>query len=301
MEALYQMGHDADLTLRQGVARYWGSVNNGFNNYLYVLHNLHRIAEIAKEDYERRQKKLRPTDKDKAFTPILYTNEVMQTIVSSNALLQRMQQHKLDQRVNLDECGVVYREFAKTDEYCAYYQLEKHTIEDHRAILLALLKFTINHQLFADNLEYNFLHWFDDKSLVVGAAKKTIKALPEEPDFLTDYEPDHEATKDFGEGLLIFAYENDKRLMDLILPTLKNWDAERLAALDLIIIKLALSEFLEFDSIPPKVTLNEYVDIAKAYSTDNSKDFVNGILDRLMKDLEESGGLNKSGRGLIDE
>lgn len=95
--------------------------------------------------------------------------------------------------------------------------------------------------------------------------------------------------------------EQEETLEQLIEPTLKNWDMERLAVLDVIIIKMALVEFLYFPTIPTKVTLDEYVDISKEYSTPKSKDFVNGILDKLMKTLAEEGKIKKEGRGLLEE
>jgi len=81
----------------------------------------------------------------------------------------------------------------------------------------------------------------------------------------------------------------------IIEPALKNWDADRVAIIDMILLKMALSELLSFPSIPTKVTLNEFVDISKLYSTDKSKDFINGILDRLMKQLEKDGKIKKEG------
>jgi len=85
-----------------------------------------------------------------------------------------------------------------------------------------------------------------------------------------------------------------------IQPTLTNWDHERLALIDMILLKMATCEMLEFPTIPAKVTLNEYVEVAKSYSTDKSKEFVNGVLDKLMKQFQESGKLNKEGRGLVE-
>ena len=81
---------------------------------------------------------------------------------------------------------------------------------------------------------------------------------------------------------------------------MKNWDSERLAVIDMILLKMAICELIHFPSIPTKVSINEYVEVAKNYSTAKSKDFINGILDRLMKDLEEGGLINKKGRGLDD-
>ena len=93
-------------------------------------------------------------------------------------------------------------------------------------------------------------------------------------------------------------HENDEEYLEVIEPNLKNWDADRVAALDMILLKMAICELMIFPTIPTKVTLNEFVEIAKVYSTDKSKDFINGILDRMMKKLEKDGKINKQGRGL---
>ncbi|MEZ4948878.1 MAG: transcription antitermination factor NusB [Saprospiraceae bacterium] len=149
-------------------------------------------------------------------------------------------------------------------------------------------------------MEEHFASWQDDESLVVGSVKKLIKSLPVEGRFFDAYEPEEEATQDFGLELLRLTYRNEDELLEDIKPTLQNWDVDRVAILDLIMIKMAVCELTMFPSIPTKVTLNEFVEIAKSYSTDKSKDFINGILDRLMKQLSKDGKINKEGRGLIE-
>ena len=98
--------------------------------------------------------------------------------------------------------------------------------------------------------------------------------------------------------LLLACLHDEKKILDFIRPKLENWDMERLATIDMIILNMSLNEMIKFPSIPTKATINEYVEIAKNYSTDKSKEFVNGILDSLMKDLTSEGVIVKSGRGL---
>ena len=119
-------------------------------------------------------------------------------------------------------------------------------------------------------------------------------------DFFKEYLPDDETIKEFGETLLVETVKNDKALVELINPFLENWEMERVAAIDLIMLKMAVTEILKLESIPTKVTLNEYVEISKMYSTDKSKEFINGILDRLINKLNNEKKIIKSGRGLID-
>ncbi|MBK8082325.1 MAG: hypothetical protein IPK25_19860 [Saprospiraceae bacterium] len=109
-----------------------------------------------------------------------------------------------------------------------------------------------------------------------------------------------EATKDYGEILLLRTFYEDFVLLELIKPVLKNWDSERVSIIDMIILKMAVAELIFCTTIPPKVTLNEFVDVAKDYSTSKSKEFINGVLDKLLENLNEAGKIKKEGRGLID-
>jgi transcription antitermination protein NusB len=124
--------------------------------------------------------------------------------------------------------------------------------------------------------------------------------MPFKGEFYQEHAPSDETVRQFGEELLKRTCQEDKALFDLIDPMLKNWDSERVAILDMIMIKMALCELMHFPTIPVKVTLNEFVEISKVYSSDKSKDFINGILDRLMKKLIKEDLIVKEGRGLID-
>jgi len=130
--------------------------------------------------------------------------------------------------------------------------------------------------------------------------KRSLKAVPEDEEFYNQHRPGDETVVDFGEVLLKKVCLENDALLGLIEPTLKNWDAERVAVIDMILLKMALCELINFPTIPTKVTLNEFVEISKQYSTDKSKDFINGILDRLMKKLNRDGKIMKEGRGLVE-
>ena len=146
--------------------------------------------------------------------------------------------------------------------------------------------------------EDRYNNWADDESLVMGAMKKTLKAMPLSGPFYQEHEPSDDTVSEFGAALLTRTAQEDAALLNEIQPMLKNWDADRVAILDMIMLKMALCELLHFPTIPTKVTLNEFVEISKSYSTDKSKEFINGILDRLMKKLLEEGRIVKEGRGL---
>jgi N utilization substance protein B len=114
-------------------------------------------------------------------------------------------------------------------------------------------------------------------------------------------EIDEKESFTFAEKLIHYSIDNRQRYDDLIKTTVDNWDIERIALIDFIIIKMCLSEFFYFEEIPPKVSINEAIDLAKDYSTRNSGKFVNGILDSLLNTLQDKGEIKKKGKGLISQ
>ena len=221
-------------------------------------------------------------------------------MVTSEGLYPLFEKHQLLDSLDEDATRKIYTDFSKTEEYKQYIIEEDSTHASHKDILLKLYRSCVNHDLFQESIDDRYATWSDDKSLIIGTIKKTIKMLPTDESFFDVYRPDEETTEGFGEFLLNEVCTKDKELLEIIEPTLKNWDVDRVAIIDMILIKMAISELMIFPTIPTKVTLNEYVEISKLYSTEKSKDFINGILDRLMKKLDSDGKINKEGRGLVE-
>lgn len=300
MQILYSMNRDKKLKANDALARYHQSVSRSYELYLFSLWQLLKIAEFAQKDEERRKAKLLPTEFDKMFTAKLWTNPLVQSIHSNRAFTALVKKHQLDTRIDNDSTRLVYIDFSKSDTYKKYLAKRKTSLHDHKTILLDLYKHCLNNELFDEIMDDNYSSWIDDKSLIVGTMKKTIKALPAKDSFHEKYRPTPETTVEFGEELFQKVADRDLELLGYIEPSLKNWDAERVAIVDMILLKMALTELMIFPTIPTKVTLNEFVEISKLYSTDKSKDFINGILDRLMKKLEKDGKIAKEGRGLVE-
>ncbi|RZJ59181.1 MAG: transcription antitermination factor NusB, partial [Hymenobacter sp.] len=152
-------------------------------------------------------------------------------------------------------------------------------------------------------LEANDLNWEENRPIVRNLVLKTLKMLPYEADEkqeLMNLSANWQDDRDFAETLYNQTLQDDAKSEKLIAESVQNWDVERVALLDKIILKMALCEMQLFRGIPVKVTINEYIEISKLYSTPKSKQFVNGILDKLAQDLAASGEIRKSGRGLLD-
>ena len=298
MQLLYSINRDSELTYDKAERVYDQRIITSYNTYLYNLYLFQKIANYSKKDVDRRKSKHLPSDEDRNFTAILAKNPLMDSLIRHEGFHERLNRAKLISKVDMDIVRKLYQKFAETDDYKKYVFQENHTLKDHQSILLALYRFCMKSEFFNENIEDIFPNWVDDDSLVFGATKKTIKNLPATHTFYEDYVPDHETVEEFGKDLLYKMNQLDEDLLEVIKPALQNWEVDRVAILDMIMLKMAICELLHFPTIPTKVTINEYIDISKMYSTPKSKDFINGILDRLLKQLLKKGKINKEGRGL---
>lgn len=298
MQLLFAMDRDSDLKINECLEVYKKQIAASYELFLFNIEVLQRVAQLSTEDFDKRKLKHIKSDQDNKFTDKLFSNPTIQSLINNKSLQKEINKLKESCSVDDDFYKKMYTNFSKLEEYNTYVYGETDTAAD-REILLELYRMCRKDEFFNDIMHDNFSSWVDDKSLVVGAVKKLIKAYPgSDDDFYKQFVPDDETTKEYGEALLLKTYQNDEEYLALIKPILENWDHERLAIIDTILLKMALCEMLSFETIPTKVTINEYVEIAKNYSTAKSKEFVNGLLDKLMKELESSGQIKKKGRGI---
>jgi N utilization substance protein B len=301
MQLLYSLDRDPGVGQKEILQRYTQSVDLAYESLLFNLYLMLEITHFAVADRDNRLAKHRPEPDDSRWNAKLYENELIQSLVQNKPLRTYFEKRNFKSKVDQELIQKMYNSFSKLPEYKAYVFGE---IDDarQREYLLDIYRDLRKNELFEEMVDDQYPFWQEDKSLVVGALKKIFKQLPSVNDkFFEEYLPDNDTVIDFGQRLISMTMEQAEELEKLIEPTLKNWDMERLAVLDVILIKMALVEFFYFPTIPTKVTLDEYVDISKEYSTPKSKDFVNGILDRLMKSLSEEGKIKKEGRGLLEE
>ncbi len=298
MQILFALDRDKDLSLDEASKNYSKSISDCYNLLLFNLYVLIQLTKVSVEDDKHRKAKHLVTDEDSKFSAKLYQNEIIQGLVNNLSLEKDFSKHAFANKMDSDFYKKLYTDFSKNEKYLPYV-LGESTTASHREILLEMYRFCRQDEYFNEIMDDHFPSWTDDKSLIIGAVKKIVKAYPEAKDnFYKQFLPDSETVQDFGDVLLKKVAQEEDSLLEIIKPVLKNWDHERLAIIDTILLKMAIIEMTSFETIPTKVTLNEYVEVAKKYSTAKSKDFVNGILDTLLKDLEADGKIAKSGRGL---
>lgn len=285
--------HLAQMLLKQ--------VNGIYDDYLLVLQLLVELGHVARIDRERQYRNV-----DEAPFPFesdLNDNTVIRALADHQPLKNDVLRHNISWTDDLPFVRKALREAFKTDEtYRAYCEQKTHTPEADQVLAQYVLRTLIfKHDTIRDHLAEIDLSWSENSEVVRGLAIRTLKSVHSptglQLEALTD---DWEEDELFLNTLYGKSLENDAEYEQLLVDQLQNWDVERVAILDKIILKLALCELLSFPNIPVKVTINEYIELAKAYSTPKSGKFVNGILDNISEKLMASGRLRKSGRGLLD-
>ena len=280
------------------------AVETIYDHYLIIL----KITEevLKQIELDEVKKATRYTVKKEQDFRRLTENKVIQQLVNNKNLQQLIIRRNISWEKDIDLIVQFYRTVLKQDETVLAYLAnpEEQTFEADKEIAKYIFKTLI----FKDkNLQAWFeeqdLNWEENKPIVKSLVMKTVKMIEENTDenlALLDLSTNWEDDKAFFEELYHKTVEDDEKYEAMISAGVKNWDIERVAIIDKIILKMALCEMHIFRSIPVKVTINEYIEISKLYSTPKSKQFINGVLDKLAQDLTDSGAIRKSGRGLID-
>jgi len=298
LQTLYAYSQSGGSKTAVAEKDYLRVVKESYRLYLLNMLYLLKVADYSKKDFEIKSKKFVPTDDDKKASLRLYESPVLVALRENEEFFYRIKKEKLLSVIDKDMVRKLYQDFSKTEYYGTYLAMEEVPLREHQYCLVNMYKTMLCDEIFLDHLEDVSPTSEDDQSLIFGALKRSVRSLPEDDEFFIAQLPNDEFVHDFGKELLYKVIRHDDELQELVVEKLKNWNEDRVAVLDMLLLKLGICEFLYFPSIPTKVTINEYVSLAKDYSTDKSKRFINGILDRLMKDLMDQGLINKEGRGL---
>lgn len=283
-----QCKKDTDFYLKNLVSE----VEKIYCHYIAVLNLVPAFSELAEADKKISHKNF----VNNAWIKGLHDSAVLK----KEAL--RLGRHWQDKS---DRVKVWFRDVVRQDpEYLTYMDRKSPTREDDRKYINHLFKKVIlGKTVINAYFEEDVLRWAEDRDIVKGLVEKTIKSYDPEaaaPLALHTLSLNWEEDKEFIEILYQTAAQLDSKYKDLIANNTRNWEVERLPLTDRMILEMAIAELIVFQNIPVKVSMNEYIELAKNYSTPNSRQFVNGILDVISKELRDSGVMKKSGRGLID-
>ncbi len=282
------------------------------DQYLHLLNLPAALLQVIEEDQEREARRRTGPREDAEAYVRLAKNTAFDKLAANEQLQDLTIRRKLlwNGAEELEALRTAWRQEIKPDETVQAYLAGKNTglaetdYDTDMELLRHLYKdFVFKGEALPRQLESDDLTWEENRPIVRTLVLKTLKMLPhaaDEKQELMNLSANWQDDREFAETLYNQTLADDAKSEKLIADSTPNWDVERVALLDKIILKMALCEMQLFRGIPVKVTINEYIEISKVYSTPKSKQFVNGVLDKLAQDLAASGDIRKSGRGLLD-
>ena len=260
--------------------------------FSYLIYFITETARYAETDAANKASKNLPTAADLATNTKIAGNEILWKIVENLSFIGTTKEMKAEYIIDKELLKKTYRTLIETVEYKEYIEAQSRDKKAEKKILeFIFTDLLLPNEDFITHIEDHFINWDDDAemmhSLVLAYLGKPAQQNLQ--DFLSLEK------RGFAKDLMNAVIDKCEQTLVLIKPKLKNWEADRIASLDLILIKMGVCEFLYFETIPTKVTINEYIDLAKAYSTPQSGQFINGLLDSINKELAAENKLDKIG------
>ena len=299
--AYYQSGEENLLKFENELLN---SVERMYDLYMLLLLTMPELVVAAENRLEDKKKKLRPTEEDLNPNLKFITNSIFKKIQDSKALRKESELHKANW-VGAEKQEIFRKLFLQIQEselYFEYMNDSENSFENHKAFAVNLFKSEIaNSELLHHFFEETSIHWMDDLDHTCSMVLKTLKSSEENSEFsiLPLFKP-NDSEKEFVVDLFrkTVAMNTENEL--LIDELTKNWELERIAKMDIILLKIGITELQIFPEIPTKVTLNETIEISKYYSTPKSNTFINGVLDKAIERLRKDKKIIKIGRGLLN-
>ncbi|MBM6500170.1 transcription antitermination factor NusB [Flavobacterium macrobrachii] len=301
MQSIYAMHQKNSDEIEKEEKFLYHSIDNILDLYLIMVSSLIEIKKKEVVFLETSSKKHLATPEEKNPNKKFINNAVLQILEESNSISISLETRKINNwSMNDDYILILLNEVKKSELYQNYMQTKTSTFEEDKQFVVDLFTEVIapNDKLY-EYLEDNKLTWIDDIPMVNTQIQKQLRQIKEGDEFRVPKLYKDQEDKEFVSLLFRKTVLNEIELAKEYIDKTPNWDSERIAEIDTIILKMAICEFLKFPSIPVKVTINEYLELAKEYSTPKSSIFINGILDNLVKDFTNDGKMKKSGRGLL--
>jgi N utilization substance protein B len=261
-----------------------------------ILYTL-RTAQYAENDALYRASKYIVTDDDKNVNTKIAGNEFLWQIMENQTFAEKIKDAKIQHYIDNEQVKKIYLQLIKRAEYRTYIDTESRTPKEEKAIIKYIWDTLIRdseqvQEYFADELQ----GWEDDKEMILMLMDNFFKSSSK-INFLNLVSREK---KDYAVDLMNTVLEKEEYITTLIQPKLINWDGDRVAVIDMILLRMGVCELLYFATIPTKVTINEYIEVAKMYSTPQSGQFVNGVLDNILKELQKENLVQKDDRGNRD-
>jgi N utilization substance protein B len=258
--------------------------------FTYLVYFIIEVARYSEKDALQKASKHLPSHSDLNVNTKIAGNEIIWATLENHAFQRSVNDLKIKYLIDEELVRKCYLTLINSPEYKEYISLQSRDKRSERKILEYIFSdLMLPDELFLSDVEEKFIHWDDDAEMMI----TLIHGYFHKPAGFDFCEMTGKEKMDLAVTLLQSVLDKNEYCLELIKPRLKNWDSERIAALDMILMKMGVCELLYFETIPPKVTINEYIDLAKEYSTEQSGHFVNGILDNIHKELVTQNKIHK--------
>jgi len=280
------------------------SIQKSFDLFYFLLSLIVEIQFYAEKKIETSKNKFLPSDEDLNPNMKFINNSLIDFIKSNDKYKTFFNNKPYSWINNQDLIKNIYSELIVFEPYIKYMASNKTSFEDDKKIVQLIYSDIIaDNDLFFSVLEEHSIYWNDDVEFIISMIIKYIASVDNSLNtsslFLDVYTNNED--KEFVKTLLSKTIFKHKENNELISKYTRNWEVERIASIDVLLMEMALVEFIEMAYVPVKVTLNEYIDLAKYYSTEKSSSFINGVLDQLIIYLRENKLINKQGKGLLGD
>lgn len=304
LHILYAHYTSPDKSISNSEKELFFSIQKTHDLYHLLLDLAVELRKYALERIEVNKNKLRPSHDDLHPSTRFVDNPVLLALAENEQLQHYLDQAKLNWVNHPELIRKLYGFMTDTELYKQYMANGASSFDDDKRFADRLFsKILLNFEDLFLYLEEQSIYWNDDVEFVLGMISKTLRQFGEEntesPLLFPMFKDEED--REFAQTLLrkaILKHSENKKVIE---EHLKNWDIDRIAFMDILMMELAMTEFIEMQSVPTKVTLNEYIEISKYYSTNRSSTFINGILDKILKNLRAQDKIKKTGRGLVGE
>lgn len=304
LQILYAFFTSPDKSINNTEKELFFSLQKTYDLYHALLALPAELVKHAESLIELRRNKHFPTAEDLNPNRRFVDNKLIRQLIDNESLNKYLERSKITWVNETDMTRKIYNQLIEQDFYKEYMAAPETTYADDRKLLENFLEMIIlPSEDFDSYLEEQSIYWNDDLDFVISMVLKTLKKFKETSSsgvaLLPMFKDDED--EQFAKNLYRKVVVNHVDTQKIVKEHTVNWDVERIAFMDILILEMAIVEFLHFPSIPTKVTMNEYIELSKYYSTEKSRNFINGILDKILKDLKKNDQIQKAGRGLIGE
>ncbi len=291
MQTLYSIDSmSGDIKPGESVSILTKKIEQSRQIFTYLIYFITEVARYSETDARQKASKHLPTTADLNINTKIAGNELLWKIVEEPSFKTAVTELKPEHIIDKELLKKTYQQLVSSPEYAGYIEQQSRATRLEKEMLeFIFTNLMLPNEDFITHVEEYFIQWDDDAEMM----DQLVINFLHKPTHFNFTEILSKEKWEFAKSLLQTVLDKNDICMELIKPKLKNWDADRIASLDLIILQMGVCEFLFFETIPTKVTINEYIDLAKDYSTIQSGQFVNGLLDNIHKELTAENKINK--------